>query len=292
MNWEDVRFFLSVARTRSLSAAAEELGVSVSTTSRRIERLEVDLRETLFTRRHDGYRLTQAGASVMADAERVEAQISSLKRALDVGAEESGGVVRLATPELLAHEIILPALPAFRQANPGISLELMADVRPVALSRRTADVVIRAVRPRNGDFKIRKIGRVAAALFGSPAYLRERGYPKSTQDLNRHDLIAWDHALSFLAMSKWLTDLAGEHEPWLRTTNMTSQLLGCRAGLGLAVLPSLIGRNAGLVRVLPQVPPLELDLWLLVSIDLVQGKRVRRVIDFLSNLFSDPALLE
>lgn len=292
MNWEDVRFFLAVARTGSLSEAACRLETSASTVSRRVERLERDLQQTLFIRRHDGYRLTQMGASTMVSAERIEAQVQSLKRGLDVETEEPAGVIRLATPELLAHEIILPALPAFRAANPSIFLELVADVRPVPLRKRTADIVIRAVRPSDGDYKIRRIGGLAAALFASPAYLTRNGSPQELQDLARHALIGWDYELKFLVMSKWMKELVGEHRPWLTTNNMTSQYLACQAGLGLAVLPCPIARRAGLCRVLPHLPPLQLDLWLLISVETTLGERVKRVVGFLSELFSDPTFLE
>lgn len=292
MNWEDIKFFLAVARAGNLSEAALQMEVSASTASRHIERLEHQLQQILFIRRYDGYRLTQAGASVMASGERIEAQVQALKRGLEVETQEPRGVVRLATPELLAHEIILPALPAFRAANPWIMMELVADVRPVSLKKRAADIVIRTVRPTDGEYKMHKIGRLAAALFGSSAYLQLHGEPREPRDLASHALIGWDHELRFLVMSRWLTELAGEHEPWLRTSNFTTQYLACRAGLGLAVLPSLIAKNAGLCRVLPHLPPLQLDLWLLVSIETNQGERVKRVVGFLNDLFSNPALLE
>lgn len=292
MNWEDVRFFLAVARAGNLSEAAFQLEVSASTASRHIERLEQDLGQTLFIRSHDGYRLTQTGVGVMAGAERIEAQMQSLKRGLGVETEDARGVVRVATPELLTHEIIVPALPAFREANPAIRLELVGDVRPVSLKKRAADIVLRTVRPSDGDYTMRKIGRLSAALFGSSAYLQMHGDPREPRDLASHVLIGWDHDLQFLVMAKWLRELAGEHEPWLKTSTFTVQYLACRAGLGLAVLPSLIARNAGLRRVLPQLPPLQLDLWLLASIEANQAERVKRVAGFLSDLFSDPALIE
>lgn len=292
MNWEDVRFFLAVARTGSLSEAASQLEVSPSTMARRIARLEADLQRTLFVRRHDGYRLTQLGSALLGNAERVEAQVHTLRRTLDPATDKPKGTVRVATPELLAHEIIMPALPSFRAAHPAISLEFVADVRPVSLSKRSADVVVRVVRPNDGDYKIRRIGKVSAALFASPAYLGQRGHPTKPQDLAKHDLIGWDHELKFLVMAKWLSELAGAHQCWLTTNSMTSQYLACRAGLGLAVLPSLVGRNAGLTRVLPKVPALELDLWLLVSLEVGEVEAVKRVADFLRGVFADPALAQ
>jgi DNA-binding transcriptional LysR family regulator len=290
MNWEDLQYFLALAGSGSLSQAARHLDVSPSTVSRRIERLEQDLRESLFIRRHDGYRLTETGASVLADAQRVEAQMASLERSLGAQADEPRGTVRIATPELLAHEIIIPALPAFQAANPGLSLELIADVRPVALTRRTADVVIRAVRPSEGEYRIRRIGRASVALFGAAAYLERCGEPRSSQDLANHHLIGWDHDLQYLLMPVWLTELAGEQRPWLRTNNLTAQFRACQEGLGLAVLPSVVARRAGLRRVLPDLAPLEVDLWLLVSLELAPGARIQRVVQFLESLFSDPEM--
>jgi DNA-binding transcriptional LysR family regulator len=274
----------------SLSEAARQLDVSPSTASRHIERLEADLKQKLFIRRHDGYRLTEIGANLTEQVEIIEAKARSLERSIGVQPDELRGTVRLATPELLAHELVIPALGAFHAEYPGISLELVADVRPVRLARREADLVVRAVRPSAGEYKIRKIGRVAAALFGSPAYLEQHGEPKAPSDLAKHRLIGWDQDLEFLNVAAWLAEFAGDLRPWLRTNNYTAQYRACQAGLGLAVLPSLVGRRADLCRVLPHVPSLKVDIWLLVNLEFAQTERVRRVAGFLNAVFSDPVL--
>lgn len=290
MKWEDLTYFLAVARTGSLSEAARRLEVSPSTASRHIERLETDLKQKLFVRCHDGYRLTEIGIHLTAQAESMEAKARSLERSIGVQPDEPCGTVRLATPELLTHEVIIPALQSFHATYPEISLELVADVRPVRLARHEADLVVRSVRPSEGEYKIRKIGQVTAALFGSSAYLEQYGEPKTPSDLARHRLIGWDQDLEFLNVATWLTELAGDQRPWLRTNNYTTQYRACQAGLGLAVLPSLVGRRANLCRVLSHVPPLEVGIWLLINLEFAQTERVRRVIDFLSTVFSDRAL--
>lgn len=291
MNWEDARYFLAVARHGSLSEAASAVDSSAPTVARRIDRLEAALRQVLFVRRHDGYRLTALGARLMHEVERIAAGFDALPRVLGAEAEELRGIVRIATPELLAHELIVPALPRFRQTFPCIALELLTDVRPLPLHGHPADIVIRAVRPREGDYKVRRIGRVAAALFAAPAYLAAHGTPENVSELPRHALIGWDHALQFLAMPMWLARWAGEQEPWLRTTSFTCQLAACAAGAGLAVLPCVVAGNRGLVRVLPDLPPLELDLWMLLSLHTGANARVRRVADFLGDIFAASDLL-
>ena len=286
MNWDDLPYLLAVVRGGGLSEAARLRNVSPSTVSRHIERLEKDLQQKLFSHGHDGYRPNALCKRLLSEAEFIETQIDALQRSAAADPDKPQGTVRISTPELLGNEIIIPALPVFHADYPHISLELIADVRQVRLTRREADVVLRVVRPTEGDYKMRKIGEVTAGLFGSRDYLRSYGQPREPQDLRVHNIISWDHEFDSLVMVGWLTDLIGEHKPWLRTTSYSAQLRACQAGLGVAVLPSEIGMRAGLHPVLSNLPPLKLDLWLLLSSAVATEKRVEHVADFLSKLFA------
>lgn len=281
--WDDLRFFLAVARTRSLSDAARRLGVSASTVSRRIDALESALDRRLFRRHRDGYALTAEGERLVADADAAEARILSLQRnALD-GIDAAAGVVRLATPELIAHELIVPELAAFYAAHPAVSLELLCDVRPISLAREEADVVVRVVRPTQGAYTVRRIGRFAVGLFASPAYVSRQGTSTSVGGFAGHRVIAWERDLAFLQVARWLDATAGEAEVVLRTSLYTTQVAACCAGCGLAALPVPIGRRHGLTQM--PTPPFELDLWLIVRSDLRAVKRIVVVCDFLIELF-------
>lgn len=285
MNWDNLRYFLAVARTGSLTDASRILGASQSTVSRRIDAFERDLADALFVRCRDGYGLTPLGQWLLPEAEAVEARVESLSRNAGAGFENAKGTVRIATPELIAHELIVPALAAFHTAHPDIEIELTADVRPIRLARQEADIVVRGVRPSQGNYTMRKVGEIAVGLFVSEGYVQRCGRPRTADDLDRHTLIGWDREHSFLAMAGWLESATEGRIQSLRTNTFTSQMVACREGYGLAALPIVIGRRYGLIKVLDCVPDLVLDLWLLLRADARKIKRVQVVSDFLQSMF-------
>ena len=174
--WDDFRYFLATARAHSLIDAGRHLGVSASTVARRIDTLEQALSRRLFRRRRDGYALTPAGERLIANAEAAEARILGFQRNTGVAPTEPAGVVRLATPEFLAHELIVPRLGDFLETYPALLLELLSNVHPVSLARDEADDIVRAVRPTQGAYTLRRIARVAVGLFASDIYLARTGY--------------------------------------------------------------------------------------------------------------------
>lgn len=284
--WDDLRYFLAIVRAHSLTDAGRHLGVSPSTVSRWIDTLEQVLGRRLFRRRRDGYALTPAGGMLVADAEAAEARILSLQRNAGAEPADPAGVVRLATPELLAHELIIPHLGDILEAYPTLCLELLSNVHPVSLAREEADIIVRAVRPTQGAYTARRITRVGVGLFASDTYLARYGMPASPADLAGHRLITWDRDLAFLKMAGWVTAIAEEASVALRTTTYTAQLAACRAGCGLAALPIMIGEKHALRRVPLGLSPLLLDLWLIVRTDLRVIRRVEVVCDFLINVLS------
>ena len=286
MVWDDIRYFLAVVRSHSLTDAGRHLRVSASTVSRRIDALEDALERRLFRRHRGGYTLTPAGARLVAEAEAAEARILGFQRGASADDEHAAGVVRVATPELLAHELILPRLGAFCASYFLLTLELITDVRPVSLARDEADVVVRAVRPTGGAYALRRIGRIEVGLFAAADYVGRDGVPGETTTLAGHRLITWDRDLDFLEMARWLAAAAGDARIVLRTSTYTAQLAACRAGCGLAALPAVIAERHGLKRVPLQRPPLFLDLWLVVRSDLRATRRVAVVCDFLVEVFS------
>lgn len=285
MSWDDLRYFLAVARTHNLTGAGRHLCVSPSTVSRRIDALDGGLRCRLFRRHRDGYSLTPAGERLRADAEAVEVRVLALQRTAGADPDDVGGVVRLATPELLAHELIVPRLGSFCETYPEISLELVSDVRPVSLSRGEADVVLRAVRPAQGDYTMRRIGKIEVGLYASERYLARYGIPDAS--LGNHRLIAWDHDLAYLQVARWLAANAGDGRVVLRTTTFAAQLGACRAGCGVAALPVAIGERYGICRVLTDLANLAIDLWLVVRSELRETRRIEAVCSFLLEVFSN-----
>src|SRR5690242_4559879 len=176
--WDDVRFFLAVARTGSLSGAARALGVGHVTVGRRIALFEGRLGVTLLNRTPDGFTTTPAGEAVLRPCVAME------NAALDVERIAAGrdtlvkGSVRVTTTEPLANQLLVPAIAALRQHHPELRIDLVAGVRTLDIARREADLAIRVARPSSPDLVCRKLGEVGFSLYASPRYLARCGIPE------------------------------------------------------------------------------------------------------------------
>ncbi|RFB94131.1 transcriptional regulator [Rhizobium leguminosarum bv. trifolii] len=289
MDWNDLKFFLAVAESRSLSAASRRLGVSTSTVSRRITALEQALGLSLFRHHFDGYELTEAGLNLQMPAEQAEASLKAFERSAREGNDHLSGVVRIDAPELLGQQILLPNLAGFMQDHPGIRLDIRSSVRPVQLATQQSDIVIRIVPPERGSYRMRSVGKVAFGLYADRNYLKAHGTPSSDRDLHSHRVIGWNDELRYLSMAVWLDELFPDLRPAMRLGSFTAQLTAVESGLGIAVLPCFAARRTGLVPVLEGIPRLTLDLWLLVQDQAGRTPRVQTVKEHLVKILIENA---
>jgi len=287
MDWDDLKFFLAVARSKSLSATSRELGVSASTVSRRIAALEQALDLKLFRHHRDGYDLTEAGEDLLPSAEIAAAQMAVLERS---ALEKEGGFsgeVRLDAPELLGQNILLPSLGTLASDYPDIRLDIRSSVRPVRLNARESDIVLRLVRPEHGSYKMRTVGKVGFGLYCSKGFAQGNWMPSHAEELQQFRVIGWNDELRFLTMALWLEELCPGTPPSLKLSSFNAQLEAVQKGLGVAVLPCFAAKRAGLMRVLEDEASLTLDLWLLVQDQAAKLPRVRIVSEHLRRVLAN-----
>ncbi|WP_116137973.1 LysR family transcriptional regulator [Trinickia diaoshuihuensis] len=285
MDWNDLRYFLCVARTGSLSGAASDLGVSVSTVSRRIIELEANLRATLFSRSPTGYTLTLEGERVLKGAEMVEAGVFAVERSAYGLVEQPSGTVRLATSENIATDLVIPALPRFREQYPLIRLEIITSTITAELESQEADIALRVVRPERGNLKIRRLGRMTYSVYGRRDYLQAN--PAIGDDpLKGRSFIAWDRAHAHLPAAVWASDRISDSDIALVTSSLPTQIAAVRAGIGLAIIPDFLATDDDLVRVVPPSEMFSNDVWLVVHSDISTSARVRAVSDFLADVIA------
>src|SRR6185369_11705525 len=191
MEWDDVKFFLAVARGGSLTAAARLLKTSAATVGRRIATLERTLGARLFDRGQTGYALTESGEAMRGKAEEVEEAMLSLEREAFGRDLRASGKVRVATAEDIATVIVAPRLSEFRQLHPGIVLEMVSSWDVVNLTRREADIAIRTVRPSEGDVVIRQSGIWNCAVYASKAFAKAHNLVPDMGILPDIDVISW-----------------------------------------------------------------------------------------------------
>ena len=145
LDWEDIRYFVALARYGTLSETARRLRVNHATVARRISSLETLLGRTLFERRPDGYALSAEGKAVLDEARYMDEAALSVLRRLDAGTELSG-MVRLTVGRVLAERFLIERLRAFHELYPAIDLEVIGGSRSVSLARRGADIALRVGR--------------------------------------------------------------------------------------------------------------------------------------------------
>lgn len=282
-DWNELRLVLAIRRAGGLTAAAKALGVDHSTAFRRLNALEAHLGVRLFERLPGGtYPPTSAGQRMAAAAERMEDEVLALDRDIAGGDHRLSGRLRITSSETLAYRVLTRHLALFRQAHPGIAVELIIDNRVLSLSRREADIALRPIRPKEGDLWGRKLARVAWTLYGAPAYLEAHGGPVAGPgELGRHALIGWEEAATGIGAADWLGRAATDAAFVYRTNSLVNQLGAARAGIGLALLPCYLGDgDPDLARALPEpVAELAGELWIVTHADLKATARVRAFFD-------------
>lgn len=289
MDWSDLKYLLAVARSGSLTDASRNLRTSASTVSRRIAELEESLGQQLFSRRPDGYVLNERGQQLIKHAEQVEAAIAAMERDASAPESEPAGMVSLALPELLGNEFIVPQLAGLYRRHPKIVLDVDSNVMPVRLSQRVADIALRVVPPSHGDYRVRKVGSLAIALYASPAYVEEFGELESLSKLGNHRLAGWTSEFHFLQHVSWLESRIDGDQIAMRTSNMTAQFRAAASGLAIALLPKVVAEEAGLVQMARQEEGITLELWLAINNETQAIRRVRIVADYLIDVLSENA---
>jgi DNA-binding transcriptional LysR family regulator len=279
LDWEDIRYFVALARYGTLSATARGLRVNHATVARRVTSLETRLGRALFDRRADGYALTGEGKAVLDEARTMDTAALSVLNRLDAGTELSG-MVRLAVGRVLTERFLIDRLRAFHQRYPAIDLEVVGGSRVVSLARREADVALRYGTPKDSELVARRVAKIAFGLYASPAY-RERLKAQATPEF-----IGFDQESEFIAEAGWLAREFPKGRFSIRTSSQTTQAAAARAGFGVALLPRYVAADdAELVRVSLGGRLPERDLWLLIRRDLTKVPRVRVVSDYLAEVF-------
>lgn len=283
--WDDLQFFLAVARTGQLSTAARQLRSSHATVSRRIDRLEFALKVKLFERNPRGYVLTTMGQRFIETAEKIEQETERLQADLAGGATGQRGVVRLSAPEGFSNFFFTHTLPDFTGRHPSISLELVTIQQIMALSRKEADVAVVLDAPKGGPYFSEKLTDYHLKIYGTRDYLARRGEPRTRDDLLEHAFIGYIQDMIFAPGLDYLGDIHPRIRPSFQSSSIFSQLIATRSGLGLCVLPIFIAKQYPELQVVLED---DVDLcrhyWIACHHDLRQVARVRTVIEFLRDV--------
>ena len=276
--WDDLRLVREVARASGMTGAAAALGVDHSTVFRRLGAIETALETKLFERRRTGYVLTPAGEDMVRIAERFEQDITDFSRRLEGGAITARGEIRIATADSLLAFLLTPLLARFRKSCPEITLDVVIGNTALNLSRRDADVAIRATDQPPDNLVGRRIGTIAWALYG-----REEMAEQYRTD---HDACNWvllgDEMAGLKVVRAAHADIPAERLVY-KANSVLGLASAVEAGIGIGHLPCFIGdRSRGLVRLAEPEPAFSAGLWLLTHPDLRRSPRIRVFLDFMA----------
>ncbi|HEY0201552.1 MAG TPA: LysR family transcriptional regulator [Burkholderiaceae bacterium] len=262
MDWDNLRYFLELARAGTLVGAARRLGVDHTTVARRIQALEKQMGAGLFARAADGHRLTEAGRRLQPQAEAMEAAARAVESATPT-AQGPTGLVRIGATEGFGTIVLAPQLVRLGRMHPGLAIDLLALPRLVHLSRREADIVISLERPTRGAVVVVRLCDYVLQLYGARGYLQARPPIATRADLQGHSFVSYVDDLLFTKELQLLDELHRPERFALRSTSILAQYQAVRAGAGLAVLPAFIaGHDPELVRVLPEQARFTRTFWM------------------------------
>jgi len=274
MNWDDLRFYLSLARNQSVSAAGRELKVKHTTVARRIKMLEANLGTRLFDRLKSGYALTQAGENLYQHAVLMEQQAHAINRqAFGLDAQLKGHLKLTASHDVLNH-LVIPQLNQFVQTYPGIKLELLGSTRLADLSARQADIALR-LTPKPPEYLIgKKIMPLSHGIYASRQYLE-------TNSKEKH-VILWNDQHE---NPQWVKDHFTNAKVAIRVDDGKNMLACVKDHMGLARLPCYLGETTqDILRLDVKLTPSTWGVWVLSHIDLKSTARVRVCKEFLIDI--------
>ena len=248
LEWSDLRIFLAIAREGTLGAAARHLGQTQPTMGRRLRALEAAVGQTLFQRTGEGFVLTDAGASVLGHAERVEEEVLGFQRQLLGQETQLRGLLRLSSSDWFGTFMLSPVLAEFGLRHPLVCVELLTDARLYSLPRREADMVFRIKPFDEPEVISRRLMHIAYGLYGLAGSERPRfGNGSGVR------VITMDVAFSDMPDAIWLRRVLPNATIAYRSNNREVQAQLCSNGAGLAVLPRPLGD------VTPNIAVFELD---------------------------------
>jgi DNA-binding transcriptional LysR family regulator len=260
---------LSEFRTPSTySAVGLRLGVAHTTVARKIRELEVYYGTPLVERIGDALNLTEAGSRAADAGERMDAELEGLERRISAHDENLVGSITLTTVDILANRY-MPAIAGFLSKHPGIELRLDTNSAIRSLSRREAEVALRATNAPE-DY----LSGVMLERFDFYAY--QRAYPGST-DVALSDLRWIDYQRNECAAraEQWMMDHAGGARPQFYVSTPSVMVEALRSGAGAGMLPSVVADQYPELRRVSDIVSFNLDVWLLTPKELRKSARVR-----------------
>ncbi|CAN5240573.1 LysR family transcriptional regulator [soil metagenome] len=285
LNAADLETVLSLVRAGTLAGAGERLGVDPSTVFRSVQRIERGLGQRLFERSRSGYLPTEQAQVLAGHAEEMEAHLESARSAAQLRPEQVSGTVRLTTTDTILHGLVAPALKELKAAHPLLTYELHSGNELASLTRRDADIAVRATKRPPQHLVGKHVGPIRVALYAA-----KKGPIKRFEQVQagKADWIAPDDALPDHPSVVWRKKHFAKATPGYRVNSILTVMELVALGLGVGLLPVFLARTrADLAALTPVLDECQTELWLLAH---PESRHLRRVSTVYGLLASKMAL--
>lgn len=282
-NLDDLRYFLALARHDNLVKAAESLGVSRMTVSRRIASIEKELGARLFDKAPTGWVMTSDAVPILEQAEQLEAVANKLfengKTRLD-GPKTLTGTVRMVTTDGFGLDVLSPWTADIHKALPNVRTEIVTTSRVSPFTTRDFDLAITVHQPNLTKVKVQKLTDYTLGLYASPDYLKRCGRPTSVESLADHDFVWFVESLHDLPELQFLRPIVPAANIVASFSTVTGQQAAAASGVGIGLLPRFSAdSDARLTRVLGTTVEVTRTFYLVVRETSLRLPRVQAVID-------------
>jgi DNA-binding transcriptional LysR family regulator len=286
LNPADLEIMLAMTRAGTLAAAGERLGVDASTVFRALQRIERGLGRPLFERSRAGYVPTEMANALAEHAEAVEAALEAARSTVESEPSRISGTVRITTTDTVLHGLLAPALAALRTEHPLLGFELHTGNELASLTRRDADIAVRATKRPPPHLVGKQIGPIRVAL-----YTARRGGVRRFSDVQASgcDWIAPDDALPEHPSVVWRKRHYPKVAPRYRVGSILSVLEFVALGLGVGVVPLFLAEGRrDVLRLSDPLEECETELWLLTHPEARHLRRIGAVYSHLAQTISLP----
>lgn len=278
MDWNHLRAFHATATSGSLSAAARQLGLTQPTLSRQVAALEAALGVALFERAGRKLVLSQIGAemleriSVMADTADLVALAASGR------VQEIGGRVSISATDTYAAYILPAMIERIRSEAPQITIVIVASNEISNLHRRDADIAVRHAAPDRAGLTGQHVRDTEAYFYASDGWVARNGAPARPEDLTGTQLIGLEDAERFSGYLRTIGMPVDPADFRLVATSSVAVWEMVKRGMGVApMLREIAARTPGVTRLLPDMPPISVPVWLVTHAEMQSSPRIRLV---------------
>ncbi|MHA6907701.1 LysR family transcriptional regulator [Ralstonia pseudosolanacearum] len=282
----DLEVVLAMARTGTLAAAGERLGVDASTVFRSLQRIERGLGQALFARSRNGYRANELAQSLAERAEQVEAALEAARSAANVAPDPVSGTVRITTTDTILHGLVAPALMALHAQHPGLVYDLHVGNELASLTRRDADIAVRATRRPPPHLVGKQIGLVRVGLYAGKGSAFQH---YTDVEAGRAPWIGVDDAIPDHPSVVWRRRHVPKAVPAYRVNSLQTVMEMVGLGLGVGILPVFLAdMRSDLVPLLGVLYAGQTELWLLMHPESRHLRRIATVYGHLAQVLRLP----